>query len=190
MVAMNPQRTDRLRVREALATVHGNDIADLCMDMMQTIDLSHLATREDIHLLRTEIAQLRHDSGTANTQLRNGTDTSFTELRNDMNAGFTELRTDMDTRITELRNDMNAGFTTLRTDMDTRITELRTDMDTKFAALRNDMNAGFEQLRHEFAQHAAANQAWMVDRINISQRWNIGMVVSVMGVIMAASKLL
>ena len=179
MVAMNPQRTDRLRVREALATVHGNDIADLCMDMMQTIDLSHLATREDIHLLRTELAQLRHDSGTANTQLRNDTDTSFTELRNDMNAGFTELRTDMDTRITELRNDMDTKFTTLRT-----------DMDTKFAALRNDMNAGFEQLRHEFAQHAAANQAWMVDRINISQRWNIGMVVSVMGVIMAASKLL
>ena len=157
MVAMNPQRTDRLRVREALATVHGNDIADLCMDMMQTIDLSHLATREDIHLLRTEIAQLRHDSGTANTQLR---------------------------------NDMDSKFTTLRTDMDTKFAALRNDMDTKFAALRNDMNAGFEQLRHEFAQHAAANQAWMVDRINISQRWNIGMVVSVMGVIMAASKLL
>lgn len=124
MRAMNPQRTDRLRVREALATVHGNDIADLCMDMMQTIDLSHLATRDDVHVLRTELNQLRHD------------------------------------------------------------------MDTKFTALRNDMDAGFAQLRHDFAEHAATNQAWMVDRINISQRWNIGMVVSVMGVIMAASKLL
>ena len=135
MRAMNPQRTDHLRVREALATVHGNDIADLCMDMMQTIDLSHLATRDDVHVLRTELNQLRHD-------------------------------------------------------MDTKFARLRNEMDTKFAELRNDMDAGFAQLRHDFAEHAATNQAWMVDRINISQRWNIGMVVSVMGVIMAASKLL
>jgi len=67
---------DRFRVQRALATVHGEEIAALCMDLMPNVDTTQLSTREDVE---TAVVLVRKDM-----------DHGFSELRAEIRAGFAE----------------------------------------------------------------------------------------------------
>jgi hypothetical protein len=82
----------RFRVQRSLATVHGEEIAALCMDLMPNFDTSGLVTRPDL-------------------------DGAVVLVRKDMDHGFAELRKDMDHRFSELRKDMDHGFSELRAEI-------------------------------------------------------------------------
>ena len=87
---------NRFRVQRALATVHGEEIAALCMDLMPNVDTTQLSTREDVE---TAVVLVRKDM-----------DHGIAELRKDMDHGFAEVRKDMDHGFSELRAEMRAGF--------------------------------------------------------------------------------
>ncbi|MFM9133293.1 MAG: hypothetical protein ACKORY_11415 [Actinomycetota bacterium] len=93
----------RFRVQRSLATVHGEEIAALCMDLMPDIDTAQLSTRADVE---TAVVLVRKDM-----------DHGFAELRKDMDHGFAELRTEMRTSQAELRKDMDHGFADMRAEM-------------------------------------------------------------------------
>ena len=76
---------NRFRVQRALATVHGEEIAALCMDLMPNVDTTQLSSRSDL-------------------------ETAVVLVRKDMDHGFAALRTDMDHRFSELRAEIRAGF--------------------------------------------------------------------------------
>lgn len=76
---------DRFRVQRALATVHGEEIAALCMDLMPNVDTTQLSSRSDL-------------------------ETAVVLVRKDMDHGFSELRKDMDHGFSELRAEIRAGF--------------------------------------------------------------------------------
>ena len=111
---------DRFRVQRALATVHGEEIAALCMDLMPNVDTTQLSSRSDL-------------------------ETAVVLVRKDMDHGFTAVRKDMDHEFADVRSEMRAGFSELRKDMDHGFSELRKDMDHGFSELRAEIRAGFAE---------------------------------------------
>ena len=89
---------------------------------------ANLATKDDIALLKGDIALLRKDM-----------DSGFESLRKDMTSGFESLRKDMTGEIESLRKDMTSENAALRQDMTGQIESLRKDMTGGNAALRQDM---------------------------------------------------
>ncbi|MFM8600844.1 MAG: hypothetical protein ACKODP_02005 [Actinomycetota bacterium] len=131
----------RFRVQRSLATVHGEEIAALCMDLMPDIDTAQLSTRADV-------------------------ETAVVLVRKDMDHGFAELRKDMDHGFAELRKDMDHGFAELRTEMRTSQAELRKDMDHGFADMRAEMRAGFAEqgklLTEQIASSVTQSLRWSI----------------------------
>ena len=111
---------DRFRVQRALATVHGEEIAALCMDLMPNVDTTQLSSRSDL-------------------------ETAVVLVRKDMDHGFTAVRKDMDHEFADVRSEMRGGFSELRKDMDHGFSELRKDMDHGFSELRAEIRAGFAE---------------------------------------------
>src|SRR5205807_8799510 len=70
-----------------------------------------LATKQDVLILRHEIAELR------------------TELRSEM----TELRTELRSEMTELRTELRSEMTELRTELRSKMTELRGEVEGKLS---------------------------------------------------------
>ena len=123
---------NRFRVQRALATVHGEEIAALCMDLMPNVDTTQLSTREDV-------------------------ETAVVLVRKDMDHGFAELRKDMDHGFAEVRSEMRAGFSELRKDMDHGFADLRKDMDHGFSELRAEMRAGFAEQGKVLAEQISSS---------------------------------
>lgn len=98
---------DRFRVQRALATVHGEEIAALCMDLMPNVDTTQLSSRSD---LETAVVLVRKDMDHGFTAVRKDMDHEFADVRSEMRAGFSELRKDMDHGFSELRAEIRAGF--------------------------------------------------------------------------------
>ena len=80
----------------------------------------HLATRQDLLLLRKDVDALRKD----------------------MDAGFGFVRTEIDV----LRKETNAGLASLRKDMDTGLASVRKDMDAGFALVKAEFKQDLTQL--------------------------------------------
>jgi hypothetical protein len=97
----------RFRVQRSLATVHGEEIAALCMDLMPNVDTTQLSSRSD---LETAVVLVRKDMDRGFSELRKDMDHEFAEVRSEMRAGFAELRKDMDHGFNELRAEMRVGF--------------------------------------------------------------------------------
>jgi hypothetical protein len=97
----------RFRVQRSLATVHGEEIAALCMDLMPNVDTTQLSSRSD---LETAVVLVRKDMDRGFSELRKDMDHEFAEVRSEMRAGFSELRKDMDHGFNELRAEMRVGF--------------------------------------------------------------------------------
>ena len=116
---MEQPSDDRYRVQRALATVHGEEIAALCMDLMPNVDTTQLSSRSD---LETAVVLVRKDM-----------DHGFAAVRKDMDHGFSELRKDMDHEFADVRSEMRAGFSELRKDMDHGFSELRAEIRAGFA---------------------------------------------------------
>ena len=93
---MEQPSDDRYRVQRAFATVHGEEIAALCMDLMPNVDTTQLSSRSD---LETAVVLVRKDM-----------DHGFAAVRKDMDHEFSELRKDMDHGFSELRAEIRAGF--------------------------------------------------------------------------------
>lgn len=93
----------RFRVQRALATVHGEEIAPLCMDLMPNVDTSGLVTRPD---LDGAVVLVRKDM-----------DHGFAELRKDMDHRFAEMQQTMDHRFSEMQQTMSHGFAEVRSEM-------------------------------------------------------------------------
>lgn len=89
---MNQPSDTRFRVQKSLATVHGEEIAALCMELMPQIDTTLLATRPDL-------------------------DGAVVLLRRDMDHGFAAIRADMDRELNDIRNEMRTGFAAIRAEM-------------------------------------------------------------------------
>jgi hypothetical protein len=89
---MEQTADDRFRVQRALATVHGEEIAALCMDLMPNVDTSGLVTRPDL-------------------------DGAVVLVRKDMDHGFAAVRKDMDHRFSEMQQTIEHGFSELRAEI-------------------------------------------------------------------------
>jgi hypothetical protein len=100
---MNQPSDTRFRVQKSLATVHGEEIAALCMELMPQIDTTLLATRPD---LDGAVVLLRRDM-----------DHGFAAIRADMNNEFAAIRADMDRELNDIRNEMRTGFAAIRAEM-------------------------------------------------------------------------
>ena len=90
---------------------------------------ANLATKDDIALLKGDIALLRKD----------------------MDSGFESLRKDMTAEIRSLRKDMTSENAALRQDMTGQIESLRKDMTSGNAALRQDMELLEQRLKLRMA---------------------------------------
>ena len=101
---------------------------------------ANLATKDDIALLKGDIALLRKDM-----------DSGFESLRKDMTSGFESLRKDMTGEIESLRKDMTSENAALRQDMTGQIESLRKDMTAGNAALRQDMELLEQRLKLRMA---------------------------------------
>ena len=89
---MDQTADDRFRVQRARATVHGEEIAALCMDLMPNVDTSGLVTRPDL-------------------------DGAVVLVRKDMDHGFAAVRKDMDHRFSEMQQTIEHGFSELRAEI-------------------------------------------------------------------------
>ncbi len=94
---------NRFRVQRALATVHGEEIAALCMDLMPNVDTTQLSSRSD---LETAVVLVRKDM-----------DHGFSELRADMEHRFAEMQQTMDHRFSDMQQTMDHGFSELRAEI-------------------------------------------------------------------------
>src|SRR5437879_2600226 len=81
-----------------------------------------LATKQDVLILRHEIAELR-------TELRS----EMTELRTELRSEMTELRTELRSEMTELRTELRSEMTELRTELRSKMTELRGEVEGKLS---------------------------------------------------------
>jgi DNA anti-recombination protein RmuC len=100
---MEQPSDDRYRVQRALATVHGEEIAALCMDLMPNVDTTQLSSRSD---LETAVVLVRKDM-----------DHGFAALRTDMDHRFAEMQQTMDHRFSEMQQTMSHGFAEVRSEM-------------------------------------------------------------------------
>ncbi|MEY4009432.1 MAG: hypothetical protein ACO28P_04730 [Ilumatobacteraceae bacterium] len=82
---MNQPPDTRFRVQKSLATVHGEEIAALCMELMPQIDTTLLVTRPDL-------------------------DGAVVLLRRDMDHGFAAIRAEMNNEFAAIRAEMQLGF--------------------------------------------------------------------------------
>lgn len=82
---MNQPPDTRFRVQKSLATVHGEEIAALCMELMPQIDTTLLVTRSDL-------------------------DGAVVLLRRDMDHGFAAIRAEMNNEFAAIRAEMQLGF--------------------------------------------------------------------------------
>jgi hypothetical protein len=169
IAAVEQPSDTRFRVQRSLATVHGEEIAALCMDLMPNVDTTQLSSRSDL-------------------------ETAVVLVRKDMDRGFSELRKDMDHEFAEVRSEMRAGFAELRKDMDHEFAEVRSEMRAGFAELRKDMDHGFNELRAEmrvgFAEQGKVLAEQISSSVNQSLRWSIVTMVSMQAVLVAAIRLL
>lgn len=117
---MEQPSDDRFRVQRALATVHGEEIAALCMDLMPNVDTTQLSSRSDL-------------------------ETAVVLVRKDMDHGFAAVRKDMDHGFSELRKDMDHRFAEMQQTMDHRFSDMQQTMSHGFAELRSEMHAGFAE---------------------------------------------
>lgn len=127
---MNQPSDTRFRVQKSLATVHGEEIAALCMELMPQIDTTLLVTRPD---LDGAVVLLRRDM-----------DHGFAAIRAEMNNEFAAVRADMDRELNDIRNEMRTGFAAIRA-----------EMDHGFAAVRAEMQVGFAEQGRLFAETVA-----------------------------------
>ena len=74
----------------------------------------HLATRQDLLLLRKDVDVLRNDMDVGFVAVRKDMDAGFVAVRKDMDAGFVSVRTEIDV----LRRETNAGLAFVRKDME------------------------------------------------------------------------
>jgi len=81
-----------------------------------------LATKQDVLILRHEIAELR-------TELRS----EMTELRTELRSEMTELRTELRSEIAELRTELRSEIAELRTELRSKMTELRGEVEGKLS---------------------------------------------------------
>jgi hypothetical protein len=127
---MNQPPDTRFRVQKSLATVHGEEIAALCMELMPQIDTTLLVTRPD---LDGAVVLLRRDM-----------DHGFAAIRAEMNNEFAAIRADMDRELNDIRNEMRTGFAAIRA-----------EMNNEFAAIRAEMQLGFAEQGRLFAEAVA-----------------------------------
>jgi hypothetical protein len=127
---MNQPSDTRFRVQKSLATVHGEEIAALCMELMPQIDTTLLATRPDL-------------------------DGAVVLLRRDMDHGFAAIRAEMNNEFAAIRAEMNNEFAAIRADMDRELNDIRNEMRTGFAAIRAEMQLGFAEQGRLFAEAVA-----------------------------------
>lgn len=110
-----------------------------------------------------------------------GVRTEVAKLRGDMDTGFAKLRGDMDTGLAAMRHDMDTGFAGVRADMDTGLAGVRTES----AKLRGEMDTGFAGVHTEIAG-VRTDMALMEKRLVVhlheeihrSQRWTLGLMIS------------
>jgi len=81
-----------------------------------------LATKQDVLILRHEIAELR-------TELRS----EMTELRTELRSEIAELRTELRSEIAELGTELRSEMTELGTELRSKMTELRREVEGKLS---------------------------------------------------------
>ena len=81
-----------------------------------------LATKQDVLILRHEIAELR-------TELRS----EMTELRTELRSKIAELRTELRSEIAELGTELRSEMTELGTELRSKMTELRREVEGKLS---------------------------------------------------------
>lgn len=142
------------RSRRRLSELIGPEPAELIVDLLPQFDwsdcvtrddLTHLATKSDLELVRSEIVNLGTSVDLKISELRGETRTDFAELRGELAlhrsssaSVFKSVRNDMTAEFTAVRNDMTAGFQSVRHDMATELTAVRNDMTTGFQAVRGN----------------------------------------------------
>ena len=123
---------NRFRVQRALATVHGEEIAALCMDLMPNVDTTQLSSRSDL-------------------------ETAVVLVRKDMDHGFSELRADMEHRFAEMQQTMDHRFSDMQQTMDHRFSEMQQTMDHGFSELRAEIRAGFAEQGKSLAEQISSS---------------------------------
>lgn len=104
---MEQPSDDRFRVQRALATVHGEEIAALCMDLMPNVDTTQLSSRSD---LETAVVLVRKDMDHGFAAVRKDMDHRFAEMQQTMDHRFSDMQQTMSHGFAELRSEMHAGF--------------------------------------------------------------------------------
>ena len=100
----------------------------------------NLATKDDLELVRKDIAALDTKIDTSITALETKIDTSIAALETKIDTSIAALETKIDTSIAALETKIDTSIAALDTKIDTSIAALDTKIDTSITALRQDMS--------------------------------------------------
>jgi len=102
----------------------GQELAPTMMELMPPAGADDLASRSDVHLLRSELR-------TEATALR----TEMAELRSELRTDMAELRSELRTDMAELRTELRTDMAELRTELRSDMAEMKADLVRTLATL-------------------------------------------------------
>lgn len=99
----------RHQLYSELTLVLSAEGAAILMDVVGSVTIAELATKTDIALLKTDMAELRSELKTDIAVLRS----EMGELRSELKTDMAELKSELKTDMAELKQDLTRTFATL-----------------------------------------------------------------------------